>query len=597
MNNWNYQSELIKPENLIIAGENDENYIKGKNFFFLIGSKGYGKTHLLRCKSFTSRQNNSGETFFPITSLSEQLNLYFDNSLKISQWEEYWYLILISYISIKSGKNIDDSFVKQSEYLSSFASSYLVDKLKASELTNKIKYFEKEFATIRQSINCYFDDITESIYNELYNAFKEYKITEDKFIEILNKYILGFTKAVIKLNRINSKINIFSTITKEHFDLLSNKQKSQIISFCFFIEYSDKDIISIFEKQIDSNLNGPEKFNYFFGFNTIDIMRNPFIVNKNGELNESFIETPFQYLRRHCRGTPREIMFLGSRFWEYIHFDKSYSQLNKEDKIVKFKKFISEHSEKILTQILREISLGLKEDELLNFLSLFKSPIVRSNEIIDKQLIALKLYNFGLLGIVLQVDKGSKQYFNQNENSIFQINSLPLSKFYLVHPILHRLMNLEQYTHNIIIGHNIDFMEDKYRFDIAFSFAGEDRSFVEDIVNELKPLGLKIFYDNHYKSELWGKDLYQYLSEIYSKTSKYCIVIVSENYASKLWTKHELRNAQERAFSDLREYILPIKLDTTELPGLNKTIGYLNYPSLTVQEIAKIIIEKLSDNQ
>ena len=34
-------------------------------------------------------------------------------------------------------------------------------------------------------------------------------------------------------------------------------------------------------------------------------------------------------------------------------------------------------------------------------------------------------------------------------------------------------------------------------FDVALSFAGEDRTYVERVANELKRMGLKVFYDKH----------------------------------------------------------------------------------------------------
>lgn len=52
-------------------------------------------------------------------------------------------------------------------------------------------------------------------------------------------------------------------------------------------------------------------------------------------------------------------------------------------------------------------------------------------------------------------------------------------------------------------------------YNIALSFAGEDRKYVEKIAYGLKERGVKVFYDKFKTSELWGKDLYQYLNDIY----------------------------------------------------------------------------------
>jgi hypothetical protein len=57
----------------------------------------------------------------------------------------------------------------------------------------------------------------------------------------------------------------------------------------------------------------------------------------------------------------------------------------------------------------------------------------------------------------------------------------------------------------------------------------------------------------------------------------YCIILVSKNYVSKRWTNLEREAAQARAFSEDREYILPIRLDEVQVPGLLPTVGYLEW--------------------
>ena len=98
-------------------------------------------------------------------------------------------------------------------------------------------------------------------------------------------------------------------------------------------------------------------------------------------------------------------------------------------------------------------------------------------------------------------------------------------------------------------------MSRPFQYDVTVSFAGEDRSTVEYIVKLLRHNGVRVFYDAWEQSELWGKDLYIYLDEIYRTAAQYCLIFVSENYIKKAWTKHELRSAQARAFEENSEYI------------------------------------------
>ena len=48
--------------------------------------------------------------------------------------------------------------------------------------------------------------------------------------------------------------------------------------------------------------------------------------------------------------------------------------------------------------------------------------------------------------------------------------------------------------------------QDTYEFDVAVSFAGEDREFVEEVVAQLKQAGLRVFYDSDYVAEMWGEE-------------------------------------------------------------------------------------------
>ena len=60
-------------------------------------------------------------------------------------------------------------------------------------------------------------------------------------------------------------------------------------------------------------------------------------------------------------------------------------------------------------------------------------------------------------------------------------------------------------------------MNDSYKYDVALSFAGEDREYVEDVALQLKGYGVRVFYDKFEEDKLWGKNLYDYLSDVYTQ--------------------------------------------------------------------------------
>lgn len=132
-----------------------------------------------------------------------------------------------------------------------------------------------------------------------------------------------------------------------------------------------------------------------------------------------------------------------------------------------------------------------------------------------------------------------------------------------------------------------------FEYDVALSFAGEDRAEAERLAAFLKKEGVRVFYDDYEKDQLWGADLYQHLASVYQDRSRFCVVILSAAYANKLWTKHELQNAQARAFRESQEYILPLRKDDTSIPGIAETIGYIDLRETSLDEVAKLVLRKL----
>ena len=136
-------------------------------------------------------------------------------------------------------------------------------------------------------------------------------------------------------------------------------------------------------------------------------------------------------------------------------------------------------------------------------------------------------------------------------------------------------------------------MPSRHSYEVALSFAGEDRSNAEALADALHRRGVKVFYDEFAKADLWGKDLYSHLSELYSKQAKYCVVFISKHYSTNPWPKLERKASQARALNQDEEYILPIRLDESEIPGILSTTGYLRWPPENAESIADKLMVKL----
>ena len=132
-------------------------------------------------------------------------------------------------------------------------------------------------------------------------------------------------------------------------------------------------------------------------------------------------------------------------------------------------------------------------------------------------------------------------------------------------------------------------------FDIAISFAGEDRAIAYQIAKQLNDTyNYKVFYDDYEQAQILGTNLTEYLIDIYKNKTRYCVVLISKDFKEKRWTRHEWKAAQARAFEEPHlDYILPIKIDETELIGLLPTIGYLSLEKYTIEQITGIINDKV----
>lgn len=135
--------------------------------------------------------------------------------------------------------------------------------------------------------------------------------------------------------------------------------------------------------------------------------------------------------------------------------------------------------------------------------------------------------------------------------------------------------------------------QDDKQFDVALSFAGEDREYVEQVADTLRRMGIRVFYDKYEVVTLWGKNLYDHLQDIYRNKARFTVIFCSKYYGEKLWTNHERKAAQAKAFESSQEYILPARFDDTEIPGILPTIGYVDLTEYSPEEFAELVKEKV----
>lgn len=132
-----------------------------------------------------------------------------------------------------------------------------------------------------------------------------------------------------------------------------------------------------------------------------------------------------------------------------------------------------------------------------------------------------------------------------------------------------------------------------HEFDVAFTFAGEDRPLVNEVVQLVKAAGFSVFYDEDAKIEMWGEDLTEYFANVYEQRARFAVMFVSVHYAAKAWTNWERRSVLSRALNSNSPYLLPVRVDSTDLPGMRTTIGYLDATKEGAAGIAEAVKAKL----
>lgn len=131
------------------------------------------------------------------------------------------------------------------------------------------------------------------------------------------------------------------------------------------------------------------------------------------------------------------------------------------------------------------------------------------------------------------------------------------------------------------------------QYEVALSFSGAQREYVEQVARFLQARGVAVFYDEFESVMLWGKDGVETLHEIYSERASYVVIFISKEYVAGAWPSHEKRSALSRALWERREFILPVRFDDSVVPGLPDTTLHQSALDKSPSEIAAMLCEQI----
>ena len=131
------------------------------------------------------------------------------------------------------------------------------------------------------------------------------------------------------------------------------------------------------------------------------------------------------------------------------------------------------------------------------------------------------------------------------------------------------------------------------QYEVALSFAGEQREYVESVARVLQSRGIPVFYDDFEGIDLWGKDLVEEFHEVFAHRASLAVMFISKEYVENAWPRHERRSILSSAVQNKSEYVLPVRFDDTLVPGLPESIRYETANEHTPEKLAVMIAEKL----
>ncbi|MCO6029651.1 TIR domain-containing protein [Enterobacter hormaechei] len=116
-----------------------------------------------------------------------------------------------------------------------------------------------------------------------------------------------------------------------------------------------------------------------------------------------------------------------------------------------------------------------------------------------------------------------------------------------------------------------------YEFDIAISFAGENRDYAKYIVDKLSELDISVFYDRHYEDNYLGGPWSKYFHEIFAQRSRLVVAILDQHHKDKIWPTFERECFSIRV---KQNEVIPVFFDDTIFPGIPTDLVSIRFEHL-----------------
>lgn len=133
-----------------------------------------------------------------------------------------------------------------------------------------------------------------------------------------------------------------------------------------------------------------------------------------------------------------------------------------------------------------------------------------------------------------------------------------------------------------------------FEYDVALSFASANKSTAEKLGDLCTANDITVFLDEYTGAEPWGENVVDHLVNLSARKARCCVLLISQHYPLKRWTEAEQTSVQERALRDPNEYIILLRLDDVDVPGLTTAISYTDIDEHSVEHVVGLLKDKLT---
>lgn len=597
-------------------------FLTGDRIFWIVASKGMGKTLLLRYKRdlMESERAASGVLILPQNKSLDYVRL--PNNLPIEStdamqdrafWKDCWEIsitlsILLSFPfqELSSGYGneaavllrdlrVDDDLVsdlrlalENKPHLQLNPSDVLVRLLQGS-----ITDIQKLRRLAKQSVSNLYTRYVRSGVCVFIDSFDQaLRETYPGELEIWIQGQLGLLLAAWDMSRQNPHIKVYASVRQEAYAKFHDENRQSIFGSMLMLRYSRQDLMDLLNRSV-----------HFFEkkHSLDDLVGLKTVMNERTRQSEDI----FDYTYRHVIPTPRSFMVVGSE----ISRDCSDERLNSTERERRFCETLNRCSSTEICQdyLLGEMSMFLPclkvEQNLSCFFRLIHRNILTRNMLVtiyekfNDQLRAegvwpgrmthpfCELFNIGLLGSVAIDHSNNRmlQCFRKPYEFDWDMEEvLPDSPFYFLHPSLHALIsryNPRYRVSSVLIG-------DSYEWEVEYakilrdellkvfvSYSSKDRKVAERLARELNDrlahagLFVDIWYDK------WRLRAGQWIQDTLEEEVRACdllIAVCTRNSVESGWVAAECRCKLNEELESRQVMVLPVLIDVDQrsLPAL-----------------------------